>query len=532
MRWTMKKRTTMRTLSLLPVILAIPCLGQQPATSTSAGGTKTPSVQACKLTPLSAATEGERIRVGWWSPACAVAKVRVYRRRQHIGEEAEIHPVVVSGTRNDTTIVLCWDSAFTELGIYEYRIVPMDSLGAEGPSSAWVAAHNLNSEAQPWMHSIHAQDLPGERAIKITWHLENAVRARGIVVHRAVRYDGPYERLAELPASDSSYTDRVQRVKETYFYRIEVIDVVGLSTVSMPVQGLSDAEPAAAAPTAVMVRADGKGVQLSWLHIGPDAAYYQVERGLPGSDAFVLVGDGIRADSSGAVSWNDSTTAGNTVLSYRVRTVSIGGIISEPSERVEVQTLDRRTPTSPTELAVRRMGAQGVIISWRDPWAGEPGAFHAVVERADEGSEVFTALHKTALDPGVTVFTDSTATLEHAYRYRVVGVTLDGTRGVPSPVALVAADASMQRAPRMLMARSTPKGIQLEWAAAARQGKGLNVYRAVDEGEPTLLGTVKVDADGHLDPSPRSGALNTYVVRLVLRDGSESEPSAPVSVRW
>ncbi len=86
---TMKKRMTMKTLSLLLAILAIPCLGQQSATSTSTGGTKPPSVQACKLTPLSAATEGERIRVGWWSPACKVAKVRVYRRRQHIGEEAE-----------------------------------------------------------------------------------------------------------------------------------------------------------------------------------------------------------------------------------------------------------------------------------------------------------------------------------------------------------------------------------------------------------------------------------------------------------
>lgn len=529
---TMKKRMTMKTLSLLLAILAIPCLAQQPATSTSTGGTKTPSVQACKLTPLSAATEGERIRIDWWSPACTVAKVRVYRRRQHIGEEAEIHPLVVSGTRNDSTIVLCWDSAFTELGIYEYRIVPVDSLGAEGASSGWIAAHNLNSEAQPWMHSIHAQDLPGERAIKITWHLENAVRARGITVHRAVRYDGPYERLAEVPASDSSYTDRVQRVKETYFYRIEVIDVVGLSTVSMPVQGLSDAEPAATAPTALMIRAEGNGVHLNWLHIGPDAAYYQVERGLPGSDAFVLVGDGLRADSSGTVYWNDSTAASNTVVSYRVRTVSIGGIISEPSERVEVQTFDRRIPTSPTELAVRRMGAQGVIISWRDPWAGEPGAFHAVVERADEGSDAFSALNKTSLNPGVMVFTDSTAAPERAYRYRIVGVTLDGTRGVPSVEAALTADASMQRAPRMLMARSTPKGIQLEWAAAARQGKSLKVYRAVDESEPVLLGTLKVDADGHLDPSPRTGALNTYVVRLVLNDGSESEPSEPVSVRW
>ena len=74
---TMKKRMTMKTLSLLLAILAIPCLGQQSATSTSTGGTKPPSVQACKLTPLSAATEGERIRVGWWSPACKVAKVRV-----------------------------------------------------------------------------------------------------------------------------------------------------------------------------------------------------------------------------------------------------------------------------------------------------------------------------------------------------------------------------------------------------------------------------------------------------------------------
>ncbi len=529
---TMKKRMTMKTLSLLLAILAIPCLAQQPVTSTSTGGTKTPSVQACKLTPLSAATEGERIRIGWWSPACTVAKVRVYRRRQHIGEEAEIHPLVVSGTRNDSTIVLCWDSAFTELGIYEYRIVPVDSLGAEGASSGWIAAHNLNSEAQPWMHSIHAQDLPGERAIKITWHLENAVRARGITVHRAVRYDGPYERLAEVPASDSSYTDRVQRVKETYFYRLEVIDVVGLSTVSMPVQGLSDAEPAAAAPTALMIRAEGNGVHLNWPHVGPDAAYYQVERGLPGSDAFVLVGDGLRADSSGAVYWNDSTAASNTVVSYRVRTVSIGGIISEPSERVEVQTFDRRIPTSPTELAVRRMGAQGVVISWRNPWAGEPGAFHAVVERADEGSEAFSALNKTSLDPGVTVFTDSTAAPERAYRYRIVGVTLDGTRGVPSASVVLNAKSTAGSGPRMLMAHRTAQGIALEWAARERHGKGLNLYRAVDNGEPKLLKSLPIDASGYTDGSTIDGALHLYVLRLVLPDGTESEPSEPVGMRW
>lgn len=84
----------------------------------------------------------------------------------------------------------------------------------------------------------------------------------------------------------------------------------------------------------------------------------------------------------------------------------------------------------------------------------------------------------------------------------------------------------------MLMAHRTAQGIALEWAARERHGKGLNLYRAVDNGEPKLLKSLPIDASGYTDGSTIDGALHLYVLRLVLPDGTESEPSEPVGMRW
>ena len=70
----------------------------------------------------------------------------------------------------------------------------------------------------------------------------------------------------------------------------------------------------------------------------------------------VLVADGIRAPSEGPVQWTDSAATDRGVRSYRVRAVGIGGTISEPSEHVTIQAVDGRTPTTPTEVAVRLVG--------------------------------------------------------------------------------------------------------------------------------------------------------------------------------
>ncbi|MEO7080293.1 MAG: hypothetical protein ABIY71_02160 [Flavobacteriales bacterium] len=519
----------MRTILIPLLLLMIPCWAQQAPQTT-------PVAQApgtCALYPYLAQTHGEEIEVRWASPACELSKVRVYRRRQSMGgEEAEIYPIILIGDRNDTTFVVCSDTLFTELGIYEYRAVPVDSTGTEGPSSRWTIANNLHEETSPWVHTIQVREVPNERSIRLQWILKYPERARGIIIHRAEEFEGPYVHLADVGPGDSTYTDRVQRVKETYFYRIEVIDVVGRSNVSMPVQGLSDTEPIVPPPPVLSAEAEPQGVMLYWSHVGPDAEQYKVERTTPDGADWSLVADGIRAPAEGSVQWMDSSATDGTVYNYRVRTVSIGGPVSEPSMVEVVQAMDATKPSTPTDVVVRRPDDHSVVISWRERWAGDPGVYKANVERADTDSMNFKVLNKEPLEGGVTVFRDSTAMLGKPYSYRVVGLSLSGTQGIPSLPAVLVVKDPLTTGPRMLMAHRKENGISVEWAVRERQGKGLNLYRAVDEGDLKLLKSLPIDASSYVDDAVVEGSMHLYVIALVLPDGTETNPSEPVGVRW
>lgn len=516
--------TAMKTIlfSLL-LLVAVPSMGQQAAGKAAQG--------ACALKPLHAQGHGTRIQVTWAAPACTIAKVRIYRRRQHVGDEAEIHPAVLIGNRHDTTFVQCWDSAFSALGIYEYRAVPVDSTGREAASSAWISADNLADEVRPWISSASAADLPGQRAIRLRWKVGNGARVRGIVVHRADRFDGPYSPIADLPPTDTGYTDHVQRVKETYFYRIELVDMVGRSTVGMPVQGLSNDEPKVMPPAAVTAEATARGIVLRWQPGGPDVAFYQVERGAPKDSTFALAASGIRAPAQGAVEWTDSSATDNTVRRYRIRAVSIGGPVSMPSMTVTVQTFDGRVPSTPTEVAVRE--ADGVAwVSWRDPWAADAGIFMADVERTGAGDTAFRAVNAAPIPAGTALFRDSSIVAGRSYRYRVVGRSVSGVRGRPSASVELRGRSEDLAGPRLLMAKRTAEGIALEWATRTRSGKALNLYRAVNGAAPVLVKALPPDAAGYTDRQAVKGAFNQYVVRLVRMDGTESDPSEAVGVRW
>lgn len=516
----------MRTFLIPLLALALPCMGQQTTQPTQAK----PSSMACAFYPFHAKTHGEQIEVMWVSPACKPATMRVYRRRS-AGEEREIHPMLLVADRNDTTFAICWDTLFTDLGIYEYRVVPVDSSGIEGPSSQWAVANNLHDETSPWVHSISVKDVPGERSVLIRWSLKFPERARGIVIYRSEDFDGPYERLADVDPAIHSYVDRVQRVKETYFYRIEVIDVVGLSTVSMAVQGLSNTEPMAPAPMSLTAGQGPLGITLYWSHVGPDASHYKVERSAIGEENWLLVADGVRAPEEGPVQWTDSMAKDNVVRSYRVRTVSIGGLTSEPSKPETIQAIDSRTPSTPSDVALRAVDG-AVVVSWLDPWSGEVGMFNANVERADTGSTEFAVLNTAPLEGGVTVYQDSTAIPGKPYTYRVVGLSLAGTQGIPSLPAVLTVKDPLTTGPRMLMAHRKENGISVEWAVRERHGKGLNLYRAVDEGDLKLLKSLPIDASSYVDEAFVDGAMHLYVIALVLPDGTESNPSEPVGMRW
>ena len=519
----------MRTIFIpLFLVIAFSCRGQavmQSDTAAALSGT-------CAFYPISTLTHGEKITITWASPVCELAAVRIFRRVQGVGEQAEIHPVTMFGDRNDTTFVQCWDSVFTELNIYEYRVVPVDLLGREGTSSAWATATNLHEGVAPWLYAIRIEEVPNERSLRLHWKLRYPQRARGIVIHRAENYDGPYEHLADVSPADTVYIDRIQEVKEVYFYRFEVIDVVGHSSVSIPMQGLSDTEPVVAPPLGLLAHAEPYGITLSWPYGDPDVAQYKVERNMPGEEKWLLVADGIMAPAEGPIQWTDSAATDNSVRNYRVRAVSFGGPISDPSAVSTIQALDGSVPSTPTDVVVRRLDDHSVVISWDDMWAGELGLFRANVERADTGSMEFKVLNKEPLEGGVTVFQDSSAIPGKPYTYRVVGLSLAGIQGIPSLPAVLEVKDPLTTGPRMLMAHRNENGISVEWAVRERHGKGLNLYRAVDEGDLKLLKSLPIDASSYVDDAVVEGSMHLYVLALVLPDGTESNRSEPVGVRW
>lgn len=102
---------------------------------------------------------------------------------------------------------------------------------------------------------------------------------------------------------------------------------------------------------------------------------------------------------------------------------------------------------------------------------------------------------------------------------------------VPSGIASVAGEVTAT-APRMMLAERTAKGVVLQWPSMQREVKALRVYRSDGVNEPKRLRELPPDAHGWLDDKPVKGATQFYLVRAVLADGSESEPSLPVAVRW
>ena len=518
----------MRTILIPLIVLAFPCWGQVVPHADRVEQ----SSKGCAFYAISSITHGAKVKLTWASPACELAGVRIFRRVQGIGVESEIHPVSMFGNRNDTTFVTCLDTLFTELNVYEYRVVPLDSLGTEGPSSAWAIGTNLHKDVAPRLLSARVKEIPNERSLRLQWNIVYPERVRGIVIYRAEEYDGPYEHLVDVDPADSAYIDRVQRVKETYFYRIELIDVVGISSMSIPLLGLSDTEPIVSPPVGVVAEAEPHGVMLYWLPGGPDVSHYKVEQSVPGDENWVLVADGIRTPAEGHVQWMDSSATDNKVRRYRVRAISIGGPISDPSEEETIQAADSSVPSTPTDVVVRRVDDHAVVISWSDIWSGDLGMFKANVERADTGSTEFKVLNAAPLNRGVTLYYDSTAILGKPYTYRVVGLTVAGTRGIPSIPAVLKVKDRLATGPSMLLAHREAEGISLQWPARERQGTGFNLYRALDDGEAELLKALPIDASSYLDDAFVDGALHLYVIALVLPDGTESNLSEPVSVRW
>ncbi len=258
-----------------------------------------------------------------WEPSRddRVAGYRVYRGAFVAGP---FEPIGSVRGRFANTFADPASRGLIRLRTYYYRIAATSVVGSEGAPSEPVPAW-LKPPPLPPLDLVAVGSLA--RHARLHWAAGHEHDLRAFVVWRAVG-DGPFARLATLPADRADYTDGSLADGATYRYRLTAVDADRLeSAPSAAVAVTTRARPEP--PRAVAAIREEGGVGVRWRPAPPAAGvarYRLVRVGLLGRLTPVAEVTGTAARDPGA--------AGGR---YAVVTIDVEGLESLPSHPVEVR---------------------------------------------------------------------------------------------------------------------------------------------------------------------------------------------------
>ena len=144
-----------------------------------------------------------------------------------------------------------------------------------------------------------------------------------------------------------------------------------------------------------------------------------------------------------ATTYLDDTVQPATRYAYRVKAINQAGL-SRQSRYTNVTTPTApppAPPSQPTGLAASAVSFDSVTIEWDEP--GDSSVTGYRVQRSEAGSEAFATIEDNT-GTATAAYTDSTASADTDYAYRVIAVNSDGSspptdsltvRTLPAPIS-------------------------------------------------------------------------------------------------
>lgn len=267
------------------------------------------------------------------SPDDRVAGYRIYRGAFVAGP---FEPLGTVRGRFATAFADPASRGLIRVRTYYYRVASISVAGSEGPPSEPVPAW-LKPPPLPPLDLAAVGGLA--RHTRIRWSAGHEHDLRAFVVWRAVG-EGPFVRLATLPADRTEYTDGNLADGVTYRYRVTAVDADQLeSEPSAVVAAMTRARPAP--PRGVAAVREGRGVRVQWRPAPPAAGvvrYRLLRIGVLGRPRPVAEVTGSAARDTGAARGR-----------YAVVAIDVAGLESLPSDPVEAG----EAPPSPRAGAAR-----------------------------------------------------------------------------------------------------------------------------------------------------------------------------------
>lgn len=163
----------------------------------------------------------------WWAPYTGtIHGFKVYRSIEYQDRFEPYDAFRSLSMHHDTMIFIMRDTLKTDPGIYQYYITLLDVAGNESPPSVIVRMPNMGDLPLPYIQQLYTVNREDIRAVEIFWKISQPDRIRTLQLFREDPATSDKIHIANVSPSDTSYIDFVENVQQSYFYHLEVIDVV------------------------------------------------------------------------------------------------------------------------------------------------------------------------------------------------------------------------------------------------------------------------------------------------------------------
>lgn len=299
---------------------------------------------------------------------------------------------------------------------YRYRVRVFDSIGRIGEASAPVSATTAPPPAPP--EGLQSYSLQ-PREVALSWRPSLDPTVAGYLVYRSPAKQGEYLQIARLEGPFSTtYVDVGLGALRVFYYRVASENGArGVGEATPTVRAVTKPEPLP--PIGLRLEAQQLGSnRLAWdPNVEQDIAGYRLLRTREDADSEEIVAV-LEPDAIGA---EDRDIGAGERLSYAVMAFDGDGLESEPSDPIEVESVDYGLRAEAQEDAIH--------LSWsREIQEGFAAA--RVLRLGTFGSDEIARV-------SAEEFVDREVKPGRRYRYQVILVREDGSEAPPSKVVEV-----------------------------------------------------------------------------------------------
>jgi fibronectin type 3 domain-containing protein len=390
--------------------------------------------------------------------------------------------------------------------------------------------------APPMLHEGDAAGLPAPQGLRATSGELRAIPLRwdplldddvgGYVLEHSGEREGPFARLALLPARTSTvFVDRGPEAGgsaeaaigdgETRFYRVRGFTRDGETGAFSEVVAATTA-PRPDPPEGLRAFSlRPREVPLSWEPSrDPSVAGYAVERSPAPEGPFEVVA---QLADRWQTSWVDAGLGDLRVFYYRVVALNRAAGRGEPSAPVRAVTKPEPLPPLGLREAGRRLGANR--LAWEPNVEPDLAGYRLLRVREARTEPEAVAV----LGPDATRAIDGSVGPGERVTYRLVALDREGRESAPSaPVTVESESYGISATPRA-------DGVHLEWKE--RRAEGWRRARVLLEGWPRNRELAVVEGGRYVHAEAQPGRRYRYRVVLERPDGAAAPLSEAVEVR-